>query len=460
MDFTEKAAAYIQSNNMLAEGDAVCAGVSGGADSVCLLLVLKDLESRFGLKVSAFHVNHGLRGAESDRDEAFTRNLCERLGVPLYVFHEDVRALAEKEHISEEEAGRNVRKKAAEEAMHLAGAGITALAHNKNDCAETLLFNLARGTSLTGMAAIAPSAGSFIRPLLCFTRAEIEEELKRRGQDFCTDSTNLTDAYTRNRIRRHILPLLEAEVNEKTVEHLFSAAEDLRFAADFLQEKIREKTEQYVKYPSAGTAEVEDGLADEPPYLACGVLAEALKTLSGSAKDIGRVHLNGLLGLFNAQTGKRLSLPCGLTGQKSYGSVRIAKTEEKPPEEAVILNTAGETHAFGLVFTAEIIHFENFTEKLTEKTYTKWLDYDTIIGNIVIRTRRKGDTLTVNAQGGRQKLSDYLINEKVPVSERDSLPLLADDRQVVWVTGMRISENCKVTDMTRRVLKITIQEEA
>ena len=147
--------------------------------------------------------------------------------------------------------------------MHLAGAGKTALAHNKNDCAETLLFNLARGTSLTGMAAIAPSAGSFIRPLLCFTRAEIEEELKRRGQDFCTDSTNLTDAYTRNRIRRHILPLLETEVNEKTVEHLFSAAEDLRFAADFLQEKIREKTEQYVKYPSAGMAEVEDGLADE-----------------------------------------------------------------------------------------------------------------------------------------------------------------------------------------------------
>ena len=111
MDFTEKAAAYIQSNNMLAEGDAVCAGVSGGADSVCLLLVLKDLEGRFGLKISAFHVNHGLRGAESDRDEAFTRNLCGRLGVPLYVFHEDVRALAEKEHISEEEAGQFIVRK-------------------------------------------------------------------------------------------------------------------------------------------------------------------------------------------------------------------------------------------------------------------------------------------------------------------------------------------------------------
>ena len=458
MQNTGKVEDYIRSHNMIQPGERVCLGLSGGADSVCLLLILNELKEKLGFTLAAFHVNHGLRGAESDRDENYVREICGKLQIPLQVFAKDVAGLAEEKGLSLEEAGREARKEAAEEACTYFSAEKTALAHNRNDCAETLLFHLARGTSLTGLAGIAPVSGRIIRPLLCLSREEIEEDLQAAGIPFMTDSTNEEDAFTRNRIRHHVLPVLKKEVNSRAVDHLFAAAEDIREAADYIRREAKEKAKTLVGRQACGDARISDLLLKEPALIKRTVLMETLKDLAGTAKDLSRVHIRLLEELFSAASGSRLSLPCGLSAVREYGCIRIGR-ERKPAEtETQLLKINGITRVGEAEFTAETIKIENFHEKITEKRYTKWFDYDKISGSVVIRTRSAGDRLVVDAAGRHQKLSDYFINEKVPSAERDSILLLARDDTVLWVTGMRMSEHVKVTDKTKTILKVTLRD--
>lgn len=236
-DFYEKINAAISGFDMLCEGGRVCAALSGGADSVSLLLALKELQAGLRFEVSACHLNHGLRGEASDRDELFCRELCEKLGVRFYSKKINVREFAEK-HESVEQAARRVRYAFFEEALSHFGAATLATAHNANDNAETVLLNLTRGTGLKGLCGI-PPVRSFgegfrvIRPLICCSRAEIEAFLKERGQGFVTDATNLSEDYTRNKIRRRVLPEL-AEINPSILAVISRMTENLRADSEFL----------------------------------------------------------------------------------------------------------------------------------------------------------------------------------------------------------------------------------
>ena len=209
----ERVRAYVKKYHMLQEKDHVIAGVSGGADSVCLLFMLVKLqkEMRFGLTV--VHIHHGLRGESADADENYVRALCEKLDVELLAFHEDVGRYAKEQKLTLEEAGRNVRRHIFEEVCHRKNGTRIALAHHQNDNAETLLWNLSRGCGLKGIGGISPVDGKYIRPLLGVRRQEIEEYLKENNIDYCTDETNLEDHYTRNRLRNHVIPYLEREIN-------------------------------------------------------------------------------------------------------------------------------------------------------------------------------------------------------------------------------------------------------
>lgn len=197
---------YITRCGMLKSGDSVVVGLSGGADSCALLLVLLSLRDEFSLNIQACHINHNLRGEESDGDEAFVRSLCERLGVPLRVFSIDVKGAARK-HESTEETARKLRYECFGE-MCLGGAKL-ATAHTASDNAETVLMNLIRGTGTKGLGGIPPVRGKIIRPLLCLTRGDTERICRENGVDFVTDSSNISDDYTRNRIRHNVIPLLE-----------------------------------------------------------------------------------------------------------------------------------------------------------------------------------------------------------------------------------------------------------
>lgn len=226
---------YADKWNMLEAGDKVVAGVSGGADSICLLFVLMELQKEIPFELTAVHVNHGLRAEAADRDEAYVRELCETYRIPCVSYRENVELIAKNRKQSLEEAGREVRREAFRRTMESWGGTKIALAHHKNDNAETFLMNLARGSGLKGLGGMLPVNGTIIRPLLAAERQEIEQYLKENGIAYCTDETNKSDDYTRNRIRNHMIPLLEDGVNKRAVAHISDTMERLREVQEFLR---------------------------------------------------------------------------------------------------------------------------------------------------------------------------------------------------------------------------------
>ena len=238
----EKVRAYMEKQHMISAEDHIIAGISGGADSVCLFFVLLDLRDRMGIPFTAVHVNHGLRGEAADRDEEFVRELCGQYGIPLEVFRVDLESISKKRKQSLEECGRNIRRDAFEQVCAKYGGTKIALAHHQNDNAETLLWNLARGTGLAGMGGIRPVNGRYIRPLLCLDRNEIEDLLRQREQGYCTDDTNSDTEYTRNKLRHLVIPVLEKEVNFQAVRHMNEVMEQLREVRDYMELRTDRKS--------------------------------------------------------------------------------------------------------------------------------------------------------------------------------------------------------------------------
>ena len=293
---------YIRDNRMLKAEDMVVAGVSGGADSIAMLHILKSLQKEIGFSMEVVHVHHGIRGQEADRDEQFVEKICRDWGIPFRSRHYPVPELSGKWKLGEEETGRIVRKQAfQEEKKRLGFSGEqskkngqfrVALAHNRNDLAETMLHHLARGTGIRGLSGIQAVNGEIIRPVLCLERKEIVNYLKERGISYITDSSNLSDDYTRNRIRNHILPAMEQKINAKAVEHMAETARVLAEADSYLQKKGRELL--------AGCRKENGYLLDEKFFAQDLILQEyavmeAFEILAGKRKDFTSLHVDQVL---------------------------------------------------------------------------------------------------------------------------------------------------------------------
>ena len=476
----EKVRLYMEKENMARPGNRILAGVSGGADSVCLLAVLLRLGKEYGWKIGAVHVNHGLR-KEAGEDADFVEELCGRWGVPFFLKEEDVGKQAEEWRMSVEEAGRRVRYQAFHEAAERFGADRVAVAHNRNDRAETLLFHLFRGTGLKGMASIRPVRGEIIRPLLDTGREEIEDWLKKNGIAWRTDASNETDAYTRNRIRRQVLPYVEREICAEAGVHLAQAAQLLMQTSDFVERKARARLAECLAFEEERAAGLDVKAFLESEELLQGqMLKLLLERLSGGGRDIGQRHVQDVRTLFLRQSGRSLSLPGGLEARRDFGQVILRKKTDRigedvfagEPSEAAgsakalpgdrdLLEEIRENGSTSVripgMGTLEItlVRWEK-TRGIEQKTYTKWLDYDRI-KSLVLRTRRPGDYLAVNDRLQKKSLKAYLIQEKVPAAEREALPLLADGSHILWVIGHRISSAAKVTESTEKVLQIYLR---
>ena len=250
----EKVLDYIRKNGMVQRGDRIIAGVSGGPDSVCLLFLLDKYKETLGISLEVVHMEHGIRGKESLEDAAFVENFCRKLAIPCHTYHRDIPKLAREWKCSGEEAGRRARYEAFEEVRSKNGGTKIAVAHNRNDQAETVLFHLVRGSGLSGLSGIRPVRGNIIRPLLCLTREEIEDLLRKENLPFRTDATNLETDYARNRIRLNILPLLREELNPRACEHLAETAERLALAEDYLAGQAREAAKRLAGRKTDGGA--------------------------------------------------------------------------------------------------------------------------------------------------------------------------------------------------------------
>lgn len=467
----EKICNYMHEHHMTKPGDMVIAGVSGGADSVCLLLMLADMQEQLDIGLEVVHVHHGLR-AEADAEEHYVRELCNRLQVPFTAVRENVAELAHREKLSCEEAGRLVRYRAFTERAEASGRRARiAVAHHKNDCAETVLFHLLRGTGLTGLAGIRPVRENIIRPLLCVSREEIEAYLKGAGICWCKDSSNEQDTYTRNKIRLHMLPYAEREICHGSMEHIVKAAEAAAEAEDFLEEycslALQEclvSTERPERREEPLVILCINKLLLEHPVIQKRMLLCALRQMGTAGRDIGSVHLKSLLELLETQGSKQLSLPHGIIVKKEYDSLlfgRAKKPEENTGQEEPCEQTV---QIPGRIVLGEgkILHFQCFPSKksqiIPQKSCTKWFDYDKIKKSMVVRTRRTGDYLTVNSSLSRQTLKKYMIQEKIPKELRGRQYVLADGAHILWVIGYRISQYYKVDEHTKNILQVQLEE--
>ena len=451
---------YIQQYNMIQKGDRIAAGISGGADSVCLFFLLLELKEKAGIEFAAVHVNHMLRGEEADRDEAFVRRLCRHHGILCRVYSFPIGDIAREEKLSLEEAGRIRRYQAFEAFAQEWGADKIALAHHQNDCAETMLYNLARGTGISGPCSLSSLRNSLFRPLLCMNREEIEQYLEERQISYCEDSTNRDTEYSRNYIRHHILPGMQLHINEKAAEHMAAASKDLAEIWDYLEKCTKEIYGKQVKALGERLL-VSDELSREEPLFQKQVIKRCLEEAAGTKKDFTRVHVQSVLELWEKDTGKSVNLPYGLVAQRTYRGVQLRKRDirdgirEKAAPVRMEIAIPGQTRIDERCLYTDFV--PQTGEIIPQKKYTKWIDYDKIKDTLVIRTRLPGDYIVINESGGRKKIKDFFIDSKIPREERDHVLLVADGARIVWIIGFRLAQNFMVKENTRNILRIEIK---
>ena len=460
----QKVKVYVERFHMIEPKDTIVLGISGGADSVCLLKILARWKEAWGISLRAVHVHHQLRGEEADADERFVRELCENEGIPCRVFYEDVQGMAQREKIGLEEAGRIARYRCFATVCEDVGGGKIALAHHQDDLAETMLHHLVRGTGMAGLCSLKPVSGNRIRPLLCLEKEEILVYLEAAGQPWRTDSSNLEDDYTRNRIRHHVLEELKTEVNPRAVRHMAQLSEELEETRAVLAQVAAEKRRQYVRKSEKGMLFAEE-LKKEPDLIGRQIVHDLLKEISGKQKDFTRIHIEAVQELWNRKVGARRDLPYGMQAIRTYDGIYLERKAEKcetrdsEKNAGIQINVHSEgTESFQIgELTLTVSRTARDFGEIPEKKYTKWFDYDRIKQTLVIRHRQPGDRICLFDGGGSKKLKDYLIDRKIPAQKRDQLWLLADGSDILWIIGDRISAAYKVTAESQRILQAEIK---
>lgn len=461
-EFIRKISEYMDEFHMVKKGDGIVIGVSGGADSVALFMSLYEISASLDLKLYVVHVNHGLR-PEAKEEAEYVRSLCVERNVPFFLYEEDIAALSKRMKVGTEEAGRYYRYKVFSEVLlKNCPRGKIAVAHNQNDCAETLLFNLFRGTGPAGLASIPPVRDRIIRPLMCVSRTEIESFLKGKGISFYTDKSNLTEDYTRNRIRNKLIPMAKEDVCSECVEHIAQTASLLRELNDFAVEQTEAAFKEIVFVAdNEKVLYYKDGFTSQNVYLQKTLLKKAIDELVPNNKDFTHVHFESILSLLSGNGTKSVDLPYGLCGVVSYDTIGIRRKVRKNDNSSFCENLRPGQELIvpdGYELFCKVIPKEDgFLPE--RKQYTKTLDYGKIKESLVVRTRRPNDYIAIDSMGRKKKLQDYFVNEKIPAEERDNILLLADGNHVLWVIGYRISEDVKVTDSTKEILYISLSKE-
>jgi tRNA(Ile)-lysidine synthase len=463
----EKVFSFIEKHHIFRSGDKVVLGVSGGADSVCLLFMMYELARRKNLLLYVVHINHKIR-QDAGKDAKYVESLCNTMKLPFYLVEKNIAEMAKSQHRSEEEMGRIVRYEAFSEIADENGAGKIAVAHNMNDKSETMLFNLFRGTGIKGLGSIRPVRERIVRPLLCLERTEIEEYLNERGIRYCIDSTNEKDDYTRNRIRHHILPYAEQEIAEGSIRHIANTSMELGEIDDYLTMQTDKLKKSSVEITKNGYILDIAGMETEHSVIVKRLIHVLLLELSPYGRDITGTHVADVHGLLSKKGNYRLCLPFGIKARKEYGKIYLYRQPdndecsslEAASADKLISGTKYELKYEILPYNADD---SAKTAEVPQNKYTKWFDYDKIEQALVVRTRMQGDFISVaDREAGEvhKSLKKYFIDEKISAADRDRIILLADGSHIIWIIGYRISEHYKVTEKTKRILQVKVEIES
>lgn len=460
----------IRANRLTDPGDVVVVGVSGGPDSVCLLHILHALSEHLGIKLHAIHINHMLRPEEAPIDEAYTAALCKRMEIPLLTVHVDIASMAKKLGMSVEEAGREARYREFEKVAGEIGAAKIAVAHNRNDQAETVMMHIIRGAGTAGLAGMEYRRGAVIRPLLQVSRSEIEQYCEAAELSPRTDSSNLKSDFTRNRVRLELFPFLEKNFGADIVDSLCRLSAHAAEDREYLEMSALKAFHECSTESGGGKVGMKLELLQKlHPAILNRVLKQAVMEAAGNVKGIGSVHYQALSELVaKDRTGAQTELPGGLKAEVSYGILHIYKNSlkqlhsiskrQKTPLFEVSLAVPGSTVVQELEVVVgtsveTVLNVDKYGN-MGYNSFEQYFDYDSLKRGINIRNRRDGDIFKPLKSNGTKKLKEYLIDMKVPRELRDDIPLVCTGNEVVWIIGYKISDKFKVTENTKSALKI------
>ena len=474
---------YMIRNRMIEEGGRILAAVSGGADSMCLLEILRVLQTRAGFQLRVLHVHHGLReSAEGDLE--YVACYCVTAGIPFEAVRVDAAGYAAENGLSVEEAARHLRYEALKSAAEHWDSGNSpksdcaerqdketaprsgnmycriAVAHHLEDQAETVLFNLVRGSRLKGLRGMLPVNGRIIRPLLECSREEIEGYLRERGIIWREDETNEDVRYARNLLRREVMPLLE-RINAGAGAHIAKAAEEAAEAEEFLKnetdrammacrepQNIREPQKincQNSEIPMTPIVISIPCLFKEPPLISRRVVYEVIAEAAGRKKDLRDVHVQDVLKLARKNGNGRLDVFGGVQVEKSYDrliffaaseGLRQAVSPAASSSDAAVSPAPAASRRWPMdaaEYSCRVFDFDGDLKSVSRKQYTKWFDYDKIGTFPSFRTRREGDRITLDESGRSKSIARYMIDAKIPAELRSRIVLPAAGKEILWV---------------------------
>jgi tRNA(Ile)-lysidine synthase len=469
----KKVTEYIEEHSMLQYGDKILVALSGGPDSICLLHMLEQLKETYNIQLYAAHVNHCLRGDESEGDEKYVKSFCDKVGIPLYIKRVDINKYAKEKNLSSETAGREVRYSFFKELMIQLNGNKVALAHNANDQAETLLMRIMRGTGIDGLKGILPVRDNiFIRPILCLNRSEIECYCEENNLKPRIDSSNLENIYNRNKVRLELIPYIQKNFNPDIIKTLNRFAELATVDSNFIEELAEEKYNIFAK-KLENKVVLEEHVFGEKEAVLSRIIRKAIINLLGTVNNFDSNHIYDIISLQRQGTGKRIMLPYNVVAENIYSSIHlyinnkednkstfdnfnsvIRKDDLKKAEQNNSTLTVSHEE-LGVLAEFRILH-RNEELKFNADSLTKYFSYDNIEEDIIIRIRKDGDRFFPYGMKGQKKLKDYFIDLKIPKDERSLIPLLCIDNKIAWVIGYRTSDDYKVTKETKKILEVRI----
>ncbi len=419
----------ISEDHLIEKGDTVLIGLSGGADSVCLTHALKSLQNELEITLYTAHLNHGIRGEEAERDEKFSKDFSSSLGITCFTKRCNIPIEAKNVGESEETVGRKLRYSFFSDLCEKYHIDKIATAHNKNDNAETLLMNFMRGCSTSGLSGIPFMRGNIIRPILNISREDIEKYCHDNHLEYVTDSTNLTEEYTRNKIRRTFIPMIQCEFNPNFVNVVTDNARLIKEDNDYIEKSAYTAYLDIVKDNAVSVSEL---LKIEMP-IRRRIVRHMMRDIYDGLNDISSKYSDDILSLLEKNSGVSVNLPKDVVAKIEYGKLIIEHTKAKMNEFSYELRIGSQMFVPELGLEAKI----RKTEK-RENDGAIYLSCDDC-DKIIIRNRRSGDKFSPSGMNGTKKVKDYFIDKKIPRSERDLVSIIEINGNVAAV-GNRVDE--------------------
>ena len=457
----EKVLSTINKYNLIENGDKIVLGLSGGPDSVCLLHILYRLKEKLDIEVYAAHLNHQIRGIEAQKDALYITQLCENLGVTSFVKSIDVPKYCKENGLSVEEGARKLRYEMFEEIKQKTKSNKIAIGHNLNDQAETILMRIMRGTGLQGLRGIEYIRdNNIIRPILDIDRKDIEAYCEKYELNPRIDHTNLETIYTRNKIRLELIPYMKDNFNPNVIESIVRMSNSLKTDSDYIQ------GESEIKFKEVSNLQEDACEIDIQKYsklhdaIKVRVLRKGIKHILGDTNFVDQKHIEDIMQLEdNKKIDKMITLPRGIFAYRRKNTILLINKEivNETIEFCYNLPSNGfiKVKELNLVLETQTMNIDRYKSMKLDKK-SKGFDFDKVKGGIVVRSRKEGDKIKLSA--GSKKIKDLFIDLKIPREERCNVPIIVDEQGILCVGDYKNSENYKIDNSTKEVLKITFKK--